>query len=566
MARWFTNLSLLAKILIPIAFLGIVTGGIAWEAKVEVDGLNRLTNEAIHLVASRRARMLDSGKTIAEAAVQLRNIILASREADAQAAAGMVRDRLARLDDTLAKLDETSNTDERRAAASRLRALAADYRKAAERTAAAGLQSGRDAALKLLDEEAVPALKALTKYTDERVAALGSEMEAISKRTDEMAQQTGRNVLVSAAVGLTLAIGFVVWIVVVLIARPLARITGSLSTLANGNLDVTVAGADRKDEVGSLARSMQVFKDNGLEMRRMQAEQEASRAKAEQERKAMMLAMADTFEASVRDVVEAVASAATEMEAAATAMSTTAQQASRQSTAVAAAAEQASANVNTVAGATEELSASVQEIGRQVAASTQIAAQAVEDSLRTDAMMAGLAEAAKQIGDVVGLINNIASQTNLLALNATIEAARAGEAGKGFAVVAGEVKHLASQTAKATGDIQARVDEIQSATHGAVAAIRGIGGTITRMNEIATAIASAVEEQGAATRDIAGNVQQAARGTQEVSSNILGVNQAAGETGAAAAQVAGAAGSLSQEAEKLRGEVSRFLGNVRSAA
>ena len=566
MARWFTNLSLLAKVLIPVAFLGVITGAIAWEAKVEIDVLNASTNEAINVVAARRARMIDTGKTIAEAAVHLRNILLATREDQRQAAANTVQEKLDRLDDNVAKMEAASNTEDRRRATLGLRDLAVTYRKAAERVSAVGIRNETDAALTLLNTEAVPALKALSTFNDERIRLLGEEMAVIAKSTNDLAERTGRNVLVSAAAGLTLSIGLVVWIVVSLVARPMARITGSLSALAKGDLDVTVVGADRKDEVGSLARSMQVFKDNGLEMRRMQSERQALEAKAERERKAMMLTMADTFEASVKGVVEAVASAATEMEAAASAMSVTAQEASLRSTAVAAAAEQASVNVNTVAGATEELSASVHEIGRQVAASTQIANQAVEDSQKTDTMMAGLAEAARQIGDVVGLINDIASQTNLLALNATIEAARAGEAGKGFAVVAGEVKHLASQTAKATGDIQSKVAEIQNATQGAVVAIRGIGGTIARMSEIATAIASAVEEQGAATRDIAGNVQQAARGTQEVSSNILGVNQAAGETGAAAAQVAGAAGSLSLEAETLRGEVAKFLGNVRSAA
>ncbi|WP_448192270.1 methyl-accepting chemotaxis protein [Azospirillum sp. sgz301742] len=565
MTRWFVNLSLLKKVLLPVAVLGVVSGLIAWEARVEIDGLSRLSGETIHIVAARRAVMLDTGKTVAEAATQLRNIILATRDADAQTASSAVRDRLDKIDANLRKLDETSDTDDRRGATQTMRVLAAAYRKAAEATAAAGGSNEKDAALKLLNEQAVPALKALSKYTDERVALIGTQMAEISKRTDDTAEQVGRNILLIAAIGLIFSVGLVVWVVVYLVARPLARITCSLAELANGSLDVTVEGADRKDEVGTLARSMQVFKDNGLEMRRLQREQEDMKKKAEQDRKAMMLRMADSFEASVKGVVEAVASAATEMEASASSMSETARQASQQSTAVAAAAEQASVNVNTVAGATEELSASVHEIGRQVVASTQIAAQAVEDSQKTDTMMAGLAEAAKQIGEVVGLINNIASQTNLLALNATIEAARAGEMGKGFAVVAGEVKHLASQTAKATGDIQAKVDEIQTATSGAVAAIRSIGGTIARMNEIATAIASAVEEQGAATRDIASNVQQAARGTHEVSSNISGVNQAATETGAAAAQVAGAAGSLSQEAEKLRGQVAGFLAQVRAA-
>jgi methyl-accepting chemotaxis protein len=338
-----------------------------------------------------------------------------------------------------------------------------------------------------------------------------------------------------------------------------------MGVLAAGDLTAEVEGSGRGDEVGAMARAVQVFKDNGLEMRRLQAEQEELEAKAERERRAAMLALADGFEASVKGVVEAVASAATEMQGAATAMSGTAEEASRQAMAVASASERASANVQTVATATEELSASVQEIGRQVSASTRIAGQAVLETDRTAETMRGLVDAAKRIGDVVGLIQTIAGQTNLLALNATIEAARAGDAGKGFAVVASEVKALANQTARATEEIQAQVQAIQQATGGAQSAVEGIGATIGRMNEIASAIAAAIEQQGAATRDISGNVQQAARGTQEVSLNISGVTQAAAETGAAATQVLGAAGGLSREAETLRREVDAFIHTVRAA-
>jgi methyl-accepting chemotaxis protein len=261
----------------------------------------------------------------------------------------------------------------------------------------------------------------------------------------------------------------------------------------------------------------------------------------------------------VKDVVGIVASAASEMEASAQSMSATAEETNRQSTAVAAASEQAATNVQTVASAAEELSASIREIQQQMATSARIAQQAVEQVDRTDTTVTGLVQAADKIGEVVNLISDIASQTNLLALNATIEAARAGEAGKGFAVVASEVKNLANQTAKATEEIGQQIAAMQTATGDSVQAIRGIGATIKQISEVTTTVASAVEEQGAATQEISRNVQQASAGTQEVSSNITGVSQAATQTGTAAGQVLSAARELAQQGQKLNTEIEAFL-------
>ncbi|WP_114393029.1 methyl-accepting chemotaxis protein [Oleisolibacter albus] len=349
------------------------------------------------------------------------------------------------------------------------------------------------------------------------------------------------------------------------VSRPVRALTAAMQQLAGGDLHTSVPATERGDEVGAMAKSVLVFKESMVRNRDMEIVAKDAAEQAQRERREARLRLAEAFEASVKGMVEAVASAATEMQSAASAMTGTAQHASSQSTAVAAAAEQASANVNTVAGATEELSASIQEISRQVAQSSNIATDAVQEAERTARTMESLVQAAAEIGQVVELISEIAAQTNLLALNATIEAARAGEAGKGFAVVASEVKALATQTARATDEIQAKVVEIQTATGGAHKAVEGIGSTVTRVSEISATIAAAVEEQGAATQDIAANVQEAARGTRDMSGNITGVSQAATETGAAAEQVLAAAGELSRNAEGLRNEVDKFLSSVRAA-
>jgi len=377
-----------------------------------------------------------------------------------------------------------------------------------------------------------------------------------------------RSRLIDAAmwsVGLVVLLGLCAWPIARGIVLPVRAITGAMTTLADGNTGITIPAVDRSDEIGDMARALGVFKDKMQEAERLRKEQEELKARAERERKEQMLKLANAFEEAVGGIVKSLSSAATEMQSSAQAMSSTAEETTRQATAVAAASEQASSNVQTVATAGEELSSSIAEIGRQVTQSAQIATKAVQEAGQTDQKVQSLAESAQKIGEVVQLITDIAGQTNLLALNATIEAARAGEAGKGFAVVASEVKSLANQTAKATEEIAQQIGAIQGATKDAVDAIKSIGMTIGEISEIATTIASAVEEQGAATQEIARNVQQAAKGTEEVSSNITGVTKAASETGTAAAQVLGAAGDLAKQAEMLRQQVDTFLSKVRAA-
>ncbi|MFT7570012.1 MAG: methyl-accepting chemotaxis protein [Paracoccaceae bacterium] len=397
--------------------------------------------------------------------------------------------------------------------------------------------------------------------------------------------------LVLATIGGVSVLSFVV---VRGISKPVTRLTEITEKLADGELETEIDIPESRDEVGRLVKQVKVFKENLLAVSKMQAEQaESAKAGFENERKAEaekraaeekataernrleeeaaakrrqdMLDLAESFEASVGGVIEAVSSAASELQSSSEAMSTTADETSAQSSSAAAATEEASANVQTVAAAAEELSSSIDEISRQVSKSSSVAQSAVDRARHTNDKVQGLSVAALKIGEVVELINDIASQTNLLALNATIEAARAGEAGKGFAVVATEVKSLADQTAKATDDIGGQINEIQSATNEAVEAIGGISEVIAEISEISSSIASAVEEQGASTREISSNVQQAAQGTQEVSSSMAEVTQAAGQTGSAASQVNAAADKLSVQATSLRSSVDDFLNSVRAA-
>ncbi|MEO5337041.1 MAG: methyl-accepting chemotaxis protein [Magnetospirillum sp. WYHS-4] len=386
------------------------------------------------------------------------------------------------------------------------------------------------------------------------------DMEEVDKPIGAM-----RNDLIVAVLVVVVIVGAIGFALALGLTRPIGAMVGAMNRLANRDLTVEVPARGRKDEIGEMAAAVQIFKDNALRVRDMEAEQEAAKKRAEEEKKALMRRMADDFQASVGGVVQGVSSAATQLQSSATALSATAEETSKQATTVAAAAEQASTNVQTVSAAAEELSSSIHEIGRQVSQSTRIAGQAVSEVDAANAKVQGLVAAAKKIGEVVSLISDVAEQTNLLALNATIEAARAGEAGKGFAVVASEVKNLANQTAKATEEIGAQIGGIQAATHEAVDAIAGIGKIIGQINEIASAIAAAVEEQGAATQEIARNVEQASVGTREVSSNIGGVTQAAGETGEASSQILNAAQELSHQSETLRGKVDGFLAQIRAS-
>ena len=403
----------------------------------------------------------------------------------------------------------------------------------------------------------------IKNYAGQPVAVI----EVIKDTTEyeAAASSSQRNLMIGTAVILAGAI-VLAFLLGRGLSRPLAAITAVMNRLSSGDTDVTIPGGDRKDELGTMAMAVDVFRRNMVEASTLREAQDASKQQAEIEKKALQRQMADRFEADVKSVVGAVAQATKDMQRVAGEITTSVNGTSERASAAAAASEEASASVNTVAAATEELASSVAEIGRQVTHSSGVADDAVAKAGQTTEMVGSLAAAGEKIGDVLRLIGAIASQTNLLALNATIEAARAGDAGRGFAVVASEVKELASQTAKATEEIAGQVAAIQSATGDCVTAIGGISDTIREISGIATTIAAAVEEQDSATREIARSVQQAAAGTSEVSVNVAGASQAADQSRALADNVLVASGELSQHAAALFKSVDTFLAGLRDAA
>ncbi|TBW38687.1 methyl-accepting chemotaxis protein [Siculibacillus lacustris] len=405
--------------------------------------------------------------------------------------------------------------------------------------------------------ELLPVIDAAEKSVARQAEVAKAEAAARTAATERLMLIVFGAVAVLLA-GLSLMIGRA-------IAGPIGAMTGAMDRLAGGDLDVVVPGGDKTNEIGHMAKAVAVFRDNARERRRLEAERAGEVSRAAAERRRVMMELADTFERQVGGVVATVSEAASQLETAAQTLAGSADAASAQSIAVAGASEEATANVQSVAASTEELATTVREVGRQVETSASIAGQAMTEASEATTRVHGLSGAAERIGSIVQLIAEIAGKTNLLALNATIEAARAGDAGRGFAVVAAEVKGLADQTAKATAQIGTQVEAIQTSTGEAAAAIAGIGRTIETMNAIAGTIAAAVEEQSAATREIATNLSQAARGASDVSVNIEGVSAATAGSSAASAQVLSSARDLTHQAETLRSAVGRFLSDVRAA-
>jgi len=566
---WLANFRILPKLLALIVFLGLVTVVVA---VIGISSLKSLTESAGHMevagdqaltVARMNQNVLASSRTEYRMALEPTADNVKGARGRGETEQKQFRERLAQLRSTTAPEQMAKLNDLQRAFE--------DYEEAYKQTLASAnaVQDSQVSAEMAKVRKEAYASRDVAEKVREQLKALGdarsADTEAFVKEGRQL-YDSMRTLLIAVTAG-GIIVGSLLGFLLAQygVARPIRSIVEVLQKLASGNHDVTITGETRKDEVGDVAKTAVVFKQNGLEKLRLQQEQEALKARAEADKRTAMNKMADDFEHAVGGIIETVSSAATELQASSQSMTVTAEETSRQATVVAAASEQASVNVQTVASATEELASSVQEIGRQVSQSSQIADRAVAEADKTNAKVQMLSESADRIGNVISMISDIAAQTNLLALNATIEAARAGEAGKGFAVVASEVKALASQTARATSEIADQIKSIQGATGESVVAIEEIGRTIRSMNEIAAAIAAAVEQQQAATQEIARNVQQASAGTTEVSSNIGGVTSAAAEAGAASSQVLHASEDLARHSETLRGEVDRFLTTVRAA-
>ena len=558
------DMPIIAKIAIPATIIAVVALGIVLYASVALSGLSKSAAGLVDRNATRVELALEAESSFNSAAVSEKNVILTAadpKEADANIA---LYDKVtATTLQAIGRLEAITDDPAQRTLIEAFRA-AVNTRQQASAHVFELAHSGK------ISEASAYSRHVAAKYRRTAIEAVGkliainvAKMRAARDESVAMAGRTRLWLVVGAAVGLACAFGILGWIALYQICRPLTRMTQEMVKLAAGDLDVRIEGADGADEVGGLARSLQVFRENAAAARRLEAEQSAAQAGQATRQCAIEAGIAE-FDAQVREALDVLTAASARMHTTAETMSGTATETGRQVSAVMAAADLASTNVQAVAAATEELHAAATEIAHQVMQSSEIARAAVAEADRTNTAITSLAQMAQRIGEVVTLIRGIASQTNLLALNATIEAARAGEAGRGFAVVAGEVKALAGQTARATEEISAQIGAIQAGTDQAVGAIRGIGATVTRVNEIAAAIAAAIEQQGAATREISHNLQQVAQGTTEVSGNIAGVNQAAEATGAEAGQVLMAADELAGRAGQLRTDVNGFFARIRA--
>ncbi|TWB16963.1 methyl-accepting chemotaxis sensory transducer [Nitrospirillum amazonense] len=560
--KFFRDLPIIQKLLLPLILMGLVTLGTSLytlsqmnTGAAQYQHLLRGEAEALKAIDRANGAAANIGRISYMMLAETDKFIIDSMKDEI----GQQASDLSKYLDSVAKLNPGSK-DDLAMARDEFKAMMKFAEEAREQMAAGNIKAG---AATLTDEfdirlsKLLDRLTVITKAVDENL----SKGEAAAKARNE---RTYWVTLVAGLSGAVLIMALALWIAWASVSRPLKRIVDTMTALADGDQNVEVRATDRRDEIGATVRALRIFQRTMVEADTLRHEQETMKAQAQAERLAALAQLADEFEASMNQVVEGVAGAADRMQGNAKGLSAIAEQTNHQTLAVAGAAEAAAGNVNTVAAAAEQLSTSIQEIGRRVEESSQIAQNAVVEAERSNHTVGGLVEAARKIGDVVRLISDIASQTNLLALNATIEAARAGEAGKGFAVVASEVKTLATQTAKATEEISAQIGEIQAVAGSAAGAIHGVSGTIGRISDIVTTIAAAVEQQGAATNEIASSVAQAAAGTSDVSSTIGQVTRAASETGTMAVDVLHAAQDLVAQSDHLRHQVAGFLTKVRA--
>ncbi len=560
----FLSSSIANRVYALIATLGVVSIGIAalaWHAlNVYEDRVFRIQEISRNTAIIER---IDSA--VLAVVADSRGIYLADSPDGVEKYAVPIIANLRKLDELLDRWERVPPHDQRSGLKKTFDALQA-FISLRTRVVEIGRREGAAAARAIGDNEAARnnrlelnrAIDAMSAQNTQKIDREVAELERFQESSEWLFS-------VVAVGGVLVVLGLAVVIVRRSITAPLHAITTTVEELAQNRQDLAIPGLNRADEIGALARAAEVFKRNGAEMLRLQAEAAAAQERAEQDRRASMVRMANQFESAMAGVVGTVASSAEQLRVSAQNLTAATANTQNRATSAASASLQTSDNVRMVASATEEMNTAIAAISEHIAQSSRITKTAAQQAAHTDKTVGDLAQAASRIGEIVGLIQSIAAQTNLLALNATIEAARAGEAGKGFAVVASEVKQLANQTAKATEDIVAQIAAIQGATTDAVGAIQGITATIDKVHELGAVIAAAVDQQGAATSGIAHSVEEAATGSQQVAEDVGQVTDAAMTSGAVAAQVLGAAGALTDQARHLKQEMDRFLGALRAA-
>lgn len=554
------NLKITTKIIVLLALLTLISAvGIGF-ALVQMKSINKVYADLIHyeaeeaiMMAKLNAMMKDMGRTIYEEIAEDSKEMVES----------LIKEREQQKEEFNKTVEESKNRfPPLREMFSIIQADVNKMLAVGDKMEAAKQAGDKEEAMSFVSE-----FQSIYKTTSDKLEAQTNKIEEklitetahTSATTDIIVIET----LIFMSVSLALAMALALYLTRSQISRPLLRLVTSMESLAAHDLSIEVDGVQRKDEIGQMANAMQVFKVTTIEADRMKEQQDKA-AQLQIERGKKLEAEVKSFEGMIAGIVNTVASASTQMQSTSETLSSAAIQTSSQATSVAAGAEEASANVQTVASAAEELSCSIAEISSSVSNASKQADIAKSQAQKTGTTMQNLADMAHKIGSVIEMVQDIAGQTNLLALNATIEAARAGEAGKGFAVVASEVKGLAEQTAKATKDISTRIEGIQTATGDAKGDIESIYKIIIEVNELMSSIASAAEQQRAATQEISRSVSEAAKGTQEVSSNTTGITQASAETGRMANETLTAATELSKQAELLKKEVGGFISRVQA--
>jgi methyl-accepting chemotaxis protein len=565
MFGWIKNIGLSWKVQLAPAFLILVLVGVGVDALLAL----RSSQAAIDALVSGPVRQSELANELTSTAWTAhaklyRLAATAANEKDEKKVAAIAKEASAAAAEISNALKAVEGTQGEKAEAfEKLKAAVAGYLKQSKN--AIEMADGDAGSALMFIKGAERNFADIEKLTDDLIARSNDRKDREIARAGIKLEQ--QQLTLMAALLVVAFVGIVVsFLIGRNISRPVVAMSKAMRELAVGNFEVQLPGLDRGDEVGQMAHAIQDFKVQAIaKAERETAEREEKNREQAAARRAELYTLAERFETAVGDIIENVGSASNELENSAVILTKSSAATQQLSTVVAAASEETSSNVQSVAAATEEMAGSINEIGRQVTDSNRITNEAVDQAQKTDARIAELSLAASRIGDVTKLITTIAEQTNLLALNATIEAARAGDAGRGFAVVAQEVKALAAQTAKATSEISTQIAGMQAATQDSVFAIKEISGTIGRVSEIASAIAAAIEEQGAATQEIARNVQQAALGSTQVATSIADVNRGAGDTGTASSQVLSSAQLLSNESKRLKAEVVKFLATVRAA-